>query len=104
MAVAMAIINSGSSIKSEAMHLRRCLAFLEAKWGIQLWAKHVKGEDQLADIIPRNRVDKVFALHPQIAERPEKMDTEVLQVLVHNRQAGRNPNWSRQWRCCSRKA
>ncbi len=30
----------------EAMHLRRCLAFLEAKWGIQLWAEHVKGEDK----------------------------------------------------------
>ena len=30
----VAIVNSWSSRKAEAMHLRRCLAFLEAKWAI----------------------------------------------------------------------
>ena len=29
----VAIVNSGTSKEKEAMHLRRCLAFLEAKWG-----------------------------------------------------------------------
>ncbi len=34
----MAIVNSDASREVEAMHLRRCVAFLEAKWSIQLRA------------------------------------------------------------------
>ena len=36
------IINSVCSKDAEAMHLRRCLAILEAKWAIKVWAEHVK--------------------------------------------------------------
>ncbi len=100
----VAIVNSGSSKEPEAMHLRRCLAFLEAKWGIHLWAEHIKGEDnQVADAISRNRVDKMSMCHPQMDKRPVEVEAEVLKILVHERQAGRNPDWSRLWRSCSRK-
>ena len=48
------------------MHLRRCLAFLEAKWAIQLWAEHVRGVDnEVADSLSRNRLDQVFCWCPQ---------------------------------------
>ena len=96
----VAIVNSGSSKEPEAMHLRRCLAFLEAKWDIQLWAEHI---NQAADAISRNRVNQLFTCHTQMEERPEEVDAEVLQILVHECQAGRNPDWSRLWRSCSRK-
>ena len=57
----VAIVNSGSSREAEAMHLRRCLAFLEAKRAIQLWAEHVRGVDnEVADSLSRNRLDQVF--------------------------------------------
>jgi len=50
----LVIINSGSSREPDAMHLRRCLAISEVKWGIQLWAKNVKGADnQVADDVSR---------------------------------------------------
>ncbi len=81
------------------------LAFLKAKWGIQLWAEHIKGVDnQVADAISRNRVDQVCALNLQIADKPEEVDAEILQVLVHERRAGKNPDWRRLWRSCSRMA
>ncbi len=99
------IVNSGSSKEPEAIHLRRCLAFLEAKCGIQLWAEHIEGVDnQVADAISRNRVDQVCALNLQIADKPEEVDAEILQVLVHERRAGKKPDWTRLWRSCSRMA
>ncbi len=56
----------------------------------------------MAAAISKNRVDKVFVLHPQIAESPERVDREVLQVLVHDRQAGRNPGMNKLFKCCSK--
>ena len=78
------------------MHLRRCL---EAKWAIQLWAEHV--DNEVADSLSRNRLDQVFCWHPQMEQRPEAVDKEVLQVVVRERQAGRNPDWIRLWRSSS---
>ena len=98
----VAIVNSGSSREAEAMHLRRCLAFLEAKWAIQLWAEHVWGVDnEVADSLSRNRLDQVFCWCPQMKQRPEAVDKEVLLVVVRERQAGRNPDWIRLWRSSS---
>ena len=37
----VAIVNSGSSREREAMHLRRSLAFLEAKWSFHMFAEHI---------------------------------------------------------------
>ncbi len=39
---AVACINSGSCRNQEAMHLRRCLAFIAARY---IWASHLKGVD-----------------------------------------------------------
>ena len=39
----VAIVNSGSSRNPEAMHLRRCLAFLEARWQCHTECAHIKG-------------------------------------------------------------
>ncbi len=95
----VAIVNTGSSREAEAMHLRRCLAFLEAKWAIQLWAEHVKGVDnEVADALSRNRRDLVFQLCPQMTQNPEVVSEEILQVVVRERQAGVEPDWKKLWR------
>ncbi len=95
----VAIVNSGSSREAEAMHLRRCLAFLEAKWAIQLWAEHVKGVDnEVADALSRNRRDLVFQLCLQMTQNPEVVSEEILQVVVRERQAGVKPDWKKLWR------
>ena len=41
----VAIVNSGTSKNPEAMHLRRCLVFLEARWQCQVVGAHVSGTD-----------------------------------------------------------
>ena len=98
----VAIVNNGSSKEAEAMHLRRCLSFLEAKWAIHLWAEHVRGVDnEVADLLSIHRLDHAFCLRPQMERRPEALDEEVLQVVVRERQAGRNPDWMKLWRSSS---
>ena len=100
----VAIVNSGTSRETEAMHLRRCLAFLEAKWSIHLWAEHVKGSDnQVADAISRNKPEVLSLLPPQAERTPAVIPEEVLQVLVMERQAGGNPNWTKLWQSSSRR-
>ena len=98
----VAIVNNGSSKEAEAMHLRWCLSFLEAKWAIHLWAEHVRGVDnEVADLLSRNRLDHAFCLHPQMERTPEALDEEVLQVVVREQQAGKNMDWMRLWRSSS---
>ena len=85
----VAIVNNGSSKEAEAMHLRRCLSFLEAKWAIHLWAEHVRGVDnEVADLLSRNRLDHAFCLHPQMERRPEALDEEVLQGAAGRQKSG----------------
>ena len=85
----VAIVNSGSSREAEEMHLRRCLAFLEAKWAIQLWAEHVRGvENEVTYWLSRNKLDQVLRVHPQMRQEPERVEEEVLQVVIRERQAG----------------
>ena len=43
----MATINTGSCREAEAMHLRRCLAFLEAKGQFHIMAVHIRGVDNV---------------------------------------------------------
>ncbi len=100
----VAIVNSGSSKEAEAMHLRRCLAFLEAKWAIHVRAEHVRGVDnELADAISRNKMDIAFQLCPQMLQKAEVVREEILQVVIRERQAGRDPDWRKWWINCSRK-
>ncbi len=95
----VAIVNSGASREVEAMHLRRCLAFFEAKWSIQLRAEHVRGvENEVADALSRNKMDVVFHLCPQMGRKPEEVGEEVLQMIVKDRQAARDPDWRKLWK------
>jgi len=57
---------------------------------------HVKGvENEVADSLSRNRLDLVFRLRPPMEQSPEVVDEEMLQVVVKERQAGRDPDWMR---------
>ena len=52
----VATVNSGSCREKDAMHLRRCLAFLEARWSCQIKAVHITGTDnEVADTLSCNR-------------------------------------------------
>jgi len=56
----VAAVNSGSCREKDAMHLRRCLAFLEARWSCQIKAVYILGTDnEVADALSRNHADVV---------------------------------------------
>lgn len=58
----VATVKSGSCKESAAMHLRRCLAFVEATAELTLAAEHIKGVDNVvADALSRNRLDAALA-------------------------------------------
>jgi len=62
----VAIINQGSSRDQDIMHLRRCLAFLEAKFEFHICTSHIKvGDNTCADALSRNNLPLFTSLHTQ---------------------------------------
>ena len=59
-------------------------------------------ENEVADWLSRNKLDQVLRVHPQMRQEPERVEEEVLQVVIRERQAGGNPDWSRLWQSSSR--
>ena len=42
-------------------------------------------DNEVADSLSKNRLDQVFCWRPQMEQRPEALDEEVLQVVVRER-------------------
>ncbi len=75
----VAIVNSGSSRDPEAIHLKRCLAFVEAKWQFHLFCQHIQGRDNTAaDALSRNRLTLFHDVYPQAKEEPTDIPAAVL--------------------------
>ena len=67
----MATINMGSCREAEALHLRRCLAFLEAKSQFHIMAVHIRGVDNVvADALSRNRAHVACSLLQGAEQEP----------------------------------
>ena len=82
-AAVVAIINSGDSRDPDAMHLRRCSAFITARLNINVFASHIKGKDNdLADALSRNKAAFFFLAHPQALPRPSPIPAELLDLLI----------------------
>ena len=97
-AAVVAILNSGDSRDPDAMHLRRCLAFITAKFNINLFASHVKGKDNgLADALSRNKAAIFFSANPQASLHPSPIPAELLDLLILQRPDWRSPNWTNLW-------
>ena len=98
----VAIVNSGSCREREAMHLRRCLAFLEAKGAFHIYAEHIKGVNNgIADALSRNQLTRAKLLFPQADEAPTSIPEAVLEALVDRKQDAASPNWTRLWQTIS---
>ena len=95
-------MNSGSSREREAMHLRRCLAFLEAKWSFHMFAEHIRGvHNGVADALSRNKCELAKMLYPQAEAKPVTIPETMLQVLVERREDWKSPNWMKLWQITS---
>lgn len=90
----VAIVNSGASRNPEAMQLRRCLAFLEAKREFAMWATHIQGaRNQAADALSRNKLTAFRVWCPQARQEESSIPPELLDSLLL-----RDPNWTcRNW-------
>jgi len=88
----VAIINQGSSRDQDIMHLRRCLAFLEAKFEFHICASHIKGGDNTrADALSWNNLPLFTSLHTQASQQPTAIPEPLLDLLIVSR-----PNWTSQ--------
>ena len=76
----VATVNSGSCRKAEAMHLRRCLAFLGAStW----WGKHIRGVDNVvADALSRDKAQLACLLLQGTVRLPVEVPDGVLDVVA----------------------
>ena len=97
-AAVVAIVNSGASREPEAMHLRRCLAFLEAKFQFFIFATHIKGIDNtLADALSRDNVSVFHSLYPQAKKEPVAIPAALLDLLVVSKPDWTSQNWTALW-------
>ncbi len=94
----VAIVNSGSSREPEAMHLLRCLAFLEAKYSFYIFTTHIKGVlNTLADALSRDNRKLFHSLYPQAKEEPVAIPSALLDVLVVSKPDWTAQSWTQLW-------
>ncbi len=79
----VSIIGKGSSRDREAMHLARCLAFVQAEFEVALVVSHNRGvENVLADALSRNNLDIFRNRCPQAAEEPTAIPEALLDLQL----------------------
>ena len=90
-AAAVAIINSGDSRDAEAMHLRRCMAFIAAKFDLNCFASHI---NTLADELSRNKLTNFMS---DASPWPTPIPPELLDLIMVQKPDWRSPDWTRLW-------
>ena len=97
-AAVVAIVNSGSSREPEAMHLLRCLVFLQAKYSFHIFATHIRGVfNTLTDALSRDNQALFHALYPQAKKEPVAIPTSLLDLLVVSKPDWTSQNWTDLW-------
>ena len=92
------IINKGSSRDKDAMHLARCLAFIEAKFDLELVASHIKGvNNSVADALSRDNLTLFRSLLPQAASEPTGIPEALLDLLLVAKPDWTSPHWTALW-------
>ena len=98
-AAMVAIVNSGSSRNSQAMHLRRCLAFLAAKGDFRLRAVHIRGvENVAADALSRNNLNVLRSCCPQADPQETAVPPDILDVVLLQEPDWMARSWTELWR------
>ena len=93
------IINAGSSKDKDAMHLRRCLAFITAKYEINMIACHIQGvHNSLADAISRNKAHDFLLNWPQALPSPSPILSELLDLIIIEKPDWRSQRWIELWK------
>ena len=77
------VVRGGYGRDSRLALMLRCLFFLEAKFDCSLYAMHVPGiQNEAADSISRNNLNKFFHLNPQAQPQPSQILADLVGRLV----------------------
>lgn len=98
----VATIKSGTCVEKAAMHLRRCLAFIEATAQFTLVAEHIRGvENTAADALSRNNIDVARACVQGLAVEAEVIPEELVELLTTRDRSWTGQEWERLRHYCS---
>lgn len=98
----VATIRSGSCKEQHAMHLRRCLAFIEASVPFVLVAEHIKGEDNVvADALSRDNLNLARSVMQESAVEAEKVPRSLLVLLTETSRSWSELEWNKLQSFCS---
>lgn len=97
-AAVVSVINQGSSRDKQAMHLTRCLAFIKAKFELELVAAHISGANNTkADALSRNKLSLFHCLHPQTNSKPTNIREALLDLLLVSKPDWMSQHWENLW-------
>ena len=92
------ILNSGSSQNSEAIHLMRCLAFIQARWHLGVSAEHIPGiHNTLADALTRNKLVTFHFVFPQATKQLTLLLEALVDLFIISGLDWTSPQWSTLW-------
>lgn len=92
------MVNNHTGREAEAMHLLRCLAFLEAKYSCHIFATHIRGrENVLADALSRDNRLLFHSRYPQARNEPTPIPASLLDVLVITKPDWTSKHWTQLW-------
>ena len=100
---AVCVVNAGYSHDKDMMHLMHCLFFIRAYWGIDLWAVHIPGEQNVAaDAISHGNLSTLFQVSPQVSPLPTVVPQSLHDLLVVQQLDWTSPSWVSLFRSCLR--
>ena len=90
------VLASRSAKDPDLMHLLRCLFFVEAAWQFTLFARHVKGKENVAaDAISRNNLELFFEQCPHMDSLPTPVPLNFVKCLLDTTLDWTSPAWIR---------
>ncbi len=100
----VATIRTGSCKEKRAMHLRRCLAFVEAVRSVTIGADHIKGVDNVvADALSRDKLEVALSYMQAPEERPTEIPEGLVELLTSENHSWSEQEWQMLRRYCSSK-
>ncbi len=98
----VATIQSGACKEKWAMHLMRCLAFIEATVPMTVVAEHMKGVDNVvADALSRDRRNVACSLMQDAEAEPVGVSKELMDLLLKEDHCWKEQDWDRLRSICS---
>ena len=95
----VAVLNSRSSKQPQLMHMLRCLFFVEASYGFELFASYIPTKaNDLADDLSRNNLSSFLSKVPALKGSQVKIPTQLLEILVDTSGDWTSQTWTRRFR------